>query len=103
MAERVFRCYFSRMSAAIQSSTDQLVREFFSSKLITWEVMDRVFTTPGLSSMDKSSIVLSCMDTYWHSTREKNFKTLCRVMKSFRELESLAEEMTERFGKCIVR
>ena len=103
MAKRVFQHYFARVSDAIQSSTDQIARELYSSKLISWEVMNDVLTTPGLSSTRKSSSLMCAVgkmiDT---ASNEKAFKSFCRVVKTCQELESLASKMTERFGKCIM-
>ena len=104
MAKRVFQHYFARVSEAIQNSTDQIARELYSSKLITLEVMSDVLTTPGLSSTRKSSSLMCAAARMINSAiNEKAFKSFCRVMKSCRELESLASKMTERFGKCIMR
>ena len=101
MAKRVFQHYFARVSDAIQSSTDQLAREFYSHTLISQDVMKHVLTTPGLSSSQKSSSLVCAVgkmiDT---ASNEKPFKSFCRVMKSCGELESLVTKMTERFGKC---
>ena len=100
MAKRVFQHYFARVSEAIQSSTDQLAREMFSNKLISWEVMNDVLTTAGLSSTRKSSSIMCAVGNVIDSaSNEKPFKSFCRVMKSCRELESLAIKMTRRFGK----
>ena len=103
MAKRVFQHYFARVSEAIQSSIDHITREFFSSRLISWEVMDDVLTTPGLSSTRKSSSLMCAVGKIIDTARnEKPFKRFCRVMKSCRELEGLASKMTDRFGKWIV-
>ena len=103
IAKRVFRHYFAQVSEAIQSSTDQLAREFYSNKLISLEVMNDVLTTPGLSSTRKSSSLMcsvgKMIDT---ASNQKPFVSFCRIMKCCRELESLASKMTERFGKCKV-
>ena len=103
MAKRVFQHYFARVSEAIQSSTDSLARELFSNKLIGLEVMNDVLTTPGLSSTRKSSSLMCAVAGKIETANNGNpFNSFCQVLKSFREVESLAMEMTKRFGKCTV-
>ena len=103
MAKRVFQHYFARVSETIQSSTDQLARKMYSSKLISSEVRDEVMRTPGLAPARLSGILMCAVGNKIDSaSNEKPFKSFCRVIKSCRELESLASKMTERFGKCNV-
>ena len=103
MAKRVFQHYFARVSEAIQGSINHLAQEMFSSKLISWEVMNGVLRTPALSPAEKSSTLMCAIGNKIESaSNEKPFKSFCQVMKSFRELENLASKMTERFGKCIL-
>ena len=102
MAKRVFQHYFAQVSDAIQSSTTQLARELYSSELIGWEVMIGVLKTPALSPADKSSNLMCAVGSKIGSASNgEPFKSFCQVMKSCRELRSLANEMTEMFGKCI--
>ena len=103
VARRVFQHYFAQVSEAIQNSTNKIAREFHTSKLISLEVMNDVLTNPRLSSTQKSStLMLAIGKVIEMAKNEKPFESFCQVMKFFRELESLASKMTERFGRFIV-
>ena len=103
MARRVFHDYFSPILKAIRDNIDQVMSqvtpELFSNKLIRWKLVNNAFTTPELSPFAKASILMCAIENVIESAHdERPFKKLCRVMKPFRFLRSLAAKLTKEFG-----
>ena len=98
----MFREFYSRVSSAIQGCLDRFAGELLSENVIGWEVVKDVAETIGLTSTKKATIVLLAVQSKIASTKgDKPFRSLCHVMKNYPLLKDLAEEMIERFGKCL--
>ena len=81
---------------------DQFARELQIENLIGQEVTKEVKEAHGLTSNKKTIIVLLAVHSKIASEKgDTPFRSLCRMMKKFPVLEDLAEEMIERFGKCL--
>ena len=102
MSQRVFREFFSRVSAAIQDFLDQFAGELLSENLVASEMVQDLAGTLGLPPSKQSNKLLCAVQKKIDSAKsDKPFRSLCRVMEKFSVLEDVAREMTERFGKWL--
>ena len=82
LSQRVFREFYSRVSAAIQGCLDRFAGELLSENVIGWEVVKDVAQTIGLTSTKKATIVLLAVQSKISSTKgDKPFRSLCRDEK----------------------